>query len=198
MFLETLAAALLAAALALLGNYVLLRFQTKIKVREERRAFVRELHSEAIDLVVDLDLFIRKLRSAAVGGTVSSEERQRIRDLIQSDWEGDLLRRVRRARFGHPDRDVRQAVEQMDDAMWPFMVMARSPEHEDRPFPPTKTEQERRTAKETAEAALVELRRSVYAAPHRDVPKIDYSGEEIPSLFWRRIARDRADERREE
>lgn len=192
MFLETLGAAVLAAALALLGNYLLLRFQTKTKVREERRAFVRELHSDTVNLVVDLDLFVRSLRSAALTGTTSAKERDRIKSLVESTWEGDLLRRVRRARFGHPDPDVRRAAEQMDDVMWPFIVMAGSPDHEEGPFPPTKTEAERVSAKEAVEAALVEIRRAVYAAPHRDVPAIDYSGEEIPSHFWRAVARDQA------
>lgn len=197
MFLETLGAATLAAALALLGDYSLLRFQTKTKVREERRAFVRELHSDTVDLVVDLDLFVRSLRAAALTGTISEEERDRIKELIESHWEGNLLRRVRRARFGHPDPDVRRAAEQMDDVMWPFIVTARSPEREEGPFPPTKTEDERRSAKDEVEAALVEVRRSVYAAPHRDVPKINYAGEEIPSHFWRAVARDQANKHKD-
>ena len=72
--------------------------------------------------------------------------------------------------------------------MWLFIVVAWSPEREPGSFPPTKTEDQRRTTKEEVEAALVELRRAVYAAPHRDVPTIDYSGEEIPSRFWREVA----------
>ena len=192
MFLETLGAATLAAALALLGNYLLLRFQTKTKVREERRAFVRELHSDTVDLVVDLDLFVRSLRSAVITGTTSEEHREQTKEIIESRWEGDLLRRVRRARFGHPDPDVRRAAEHLDDVMWPFVVTASSPDQEPDSFPPTKTEEERRTVKEDIEQALVELRRSVYAAPHRDVPEIDYSGQEIPSHFWRSVAKDQA------
>lgn len=192
MFLETLGAATLAAALALLGNYLLLRFQTKTKVREERRAFVRELHSDTVDLVVDLDLFVRSLRAAVITGTTSDKQRRQVEELIESRWEGDLLRRVRRARFGHPDPDVRHAAENLDDVMWPFLVTASSPDQEPDSFPPTKTEEERRAVKNDMEQALVELRRSVYAAPHRDVPEIDYSGEEIPSHFWRAVIRDQA------
>lgn len=197
MFLQTLGAAILAAVLALVGNYLLLRVQTTVKVREERRAFVRELHADTVDLVVDLDLFVRSLRATVLIGTKSEDEGNHTRELIESQWEGNLLRRVRRARFGHPDPDVRRAAENMDDVMWPFIVMADSPQQEEGPFPPTKTEEQRRTAKDEIEAALVELRRSVYAAPHRDVPEIDYSGAEIPSRFWRAVAQDRADKRME-
>ena len=188
MFLETLGAAVLAAALALAGNYLLLRFQTSAKVREERRAFVREVHSDTVDLVVDLDLFVRSLRANVLIGTKDEEQRNHVKKVIESGWEDDLLRRVRRARFGHPDPDVRRAAEQMDHVMWPFIVMAWSPEREAAAFPPTMTEDERRSAKEEVDAALVELRRSVYAAPHRDVPIIDYSGAETPSHFWTAIA----------
>jgi hypothetical protein len=138
MFLERLGAATLAAALALLGNYLLLRFQTKTKVREERRAFVRELHSHTVDMVVDLDLFVRSLRSAVITGTTSDEHREQVKEIIESRWEGDLLRRVRRARYGHPDPDVRRAAEHMDDVMWPFIVTASSAEREPDSFPPTK------------------------------------------------------------
>ena len=86
MFLETFVAATLAAALALIGNYLLLRFQTAIKVREERRAFVRELHSETVDMIVDLDLFVRSLRAAVLTGTSSDEHREKIKNLIDTGW----------------------------------------------------------------------------------------------------------------
>ncbi|HEX9695759.1 MAG TPA: hypothetical protein VGB64_05535 [Actinomycetota bacterium] len=191
MFLETLAAATIAATLALVGNYLLLRFQTKTKVREERRAFVRELHAETVDLAVDLDLLIRSLRASAIAGTKNSDETARVQRIIETKWEEDLLRRVRRARFGHPDPEVRSAAERIDDDMWPFIVMAESPERGTGRLPPTKTEEERATAVRSVEHALVELRRSVYAAPHRDVPKIDYNGEEFPSRLWRALAEDR-------
>jgi hypothetical protein len=187
MFLETLAAAMLAAALALVGNYVLLRFQTQTKVREERRQFVRELHGDTVDLLVDVDLFVRSLRSSAVAGTTNSENVARVREVIQVGWEGDLLRRVRRARFGHPDPDVRDAAERVDDEMWPFIVMASSPERERGAFPHTKTPEERLQAVRNLESAMVELRRAVYGAPHRDVPAIRYTGAELPSRLARAL-----------
>jgi len=52
--LETFIAALAAALLALVGNYFMLGLQTRARVREELRAFVRELHDETVALVVDL------------------------------------------------------------------------------------------------------------------------------------------------
>lgn len=192
MFLETLAAATIAAGLALAGNYVLLRFQTQTKVREERRQFVRELHRETVDLVVDLDLWARSLRASAVAGATDADDVAQAEEIIQSGWERDLLRRVRRARFGHPDPDVRDAAEAVDDEIWPFIIMARSPEKESGSFPPTKTPEARQRVVKSLDGAMVELRRATYAAPHRDVPGIRYTGAELPS----RLARAMADDRR--
>lgn len=53
--------ALAAAVLVVAGNSLLFRFQTRAKVREELRQFVRELHPSTVDTVADLDLFVREL-----------------------------------------------------------------------------------------------------------------------------------------
>jgi hypothetical protein len=190
MVLETFIAATMAAALALAGNYLLLRFQTKKKVQEERREFVRRLHAETVDMVVDLDLFVRSIRAAAVAGPDDQKELAEVEANIESRWERDLLRRVRRARFGHPDPDVREAAEAIDDEMWPYLVMARSRHQELHTVPRPKTSEQRSDAVKAVERSMVKLRRAVYSAPHRDVPNIRYSGDDIPSRLSRSIAQE--------
>ena len=189
--LETFIAALAAALLALVGNYFMLGLQTRARVREELRAFVRELHDETVALVVDLDLFVRATRGAALAGCERESELQETRDRIEREWEGDLLRRVRKVRYGHPDADVRDASERLDDDMWPFIVMARSPYREEVGIPlPPKTPQQRSEATRAVDEAMVVLRRTVYAAPHHDVSPVRYAGMEIPSRLSRALARD--------
>lgn len=72
-----------------------LALQTKEKVREERRAFVRELHPSSVDLVVDLDLFVRSIRAAGVAG---AHDEAKVRATIEAGWKNDLLRRFRASR----------------------------------------------------------------------------------------------------
>lgn len=184
-FVATLGTALLAAVLALAGNYLTFGLQNRAKVREERREFVRQQHSQTVDLVVDVDLFVRSIRSDAIGG---ADDEDATRALIEERWEGDLLRRVRHARFGHPDPDVRRAAEVIEDEMWPFITMAKHAYVEGDSAPWNYDYDKRRPIAKAMEAALAELRRSVYAAPHRDLPRnVDYDGAEIPSRFYRAL-----------
>lgn len=184
--------ALGAAALALAGNYLMLTFQTRQAVRAERRAFVRDLHAETVDLVVDLALFVRSLAARVVTSPNSPAEAKAARDQVEQRWEGDLMRRVRRAEFGHPDPDVREAAEQLFDDMWPFIVAAG---HcvDDR-FAGKREPGEGARAWDTVRDSLAELRRAVYAAPHRDVPAIRYDGAERPPRVARAAEARRAKE----
>jgi hypothetical protein len=174
--------ALAAAVLAVAGNSLLFRFQTRAKVREELRQFVRELHPSTVDTVADLDLFVRELRSPALG-PADDKEIASVRKRIRKGWEGDLLPRMRRLRYGHPDPDVRRAAEVMEDEMWPLMSMAKTPEEGHPNWPSKPPTQERRgEVLNAAEAALAQLRLAVYNAPRRDVPrKHDYTGYDLPS-----------------
>ncbi len=172
--------ALTAAVLAVAGNSLLFRFQTRAKVREELRQFVRELHPSTVDTVTDLDLFVRELRSPALG-PADDKEVKSVRKHIRRGWEGDLLPRMRRLRYGHPDPDVRHAAEVMEDEMWPLMNMAKTPEHPSWPSKPP-TQERRGEVLNAAEAALAQIRLAVYNAPRRDVPrKHDYTGHDLPS-----------------
>lgn len=178
--------ALAAAVLAVAGNGLLLRFQTRAKVREELRQFVRDLHPATVDTVVDLDLFVRELRSPALG-PADEKEVQHVRKRAKKGWEGDLLPRMRRLRYGHPDPDVRHAAEVMEDEMWPLIVTARTPE-EGYPGGVVKppTPERRARVLEAAEAALADFRLAVYNAPRRDIPrKHDYTGYDLPSRTFR-------------
>lgn len=180
--------AVLAAAIALLGNWLLLRFQTKAKVRAERRAFVRDLHPTTVDLVVDLDLFVRSIRSDVIGGAT---DRSAVKQRIEAAWEGDLLRRVRRARFGHPDPDVRDAADGVEGHMWTYITTAMK---EEQPPPPIKplSEDQRGIISQEMEAVLKELRRAVYVAPNRDVPReIRYDGSNYQGQISRAFDPDR-------
>lgn len=174
--------ALAAAVLAVGGNSLLLRFQTNAKVHEELRQFVRELHPSTVDTIADLDLFVRELRSPALG-PADDKEVQHVRKRIRKVWEGDLLPRMRRLRYGHPDPDVRQSAELMEDEMWPLMVMAKTPEQGHPNWPSEPPTQERRgEVLNAAETALAQFRLAAYNAPRRNVPRRhDYSGYDLPS-----------------
>lgn len=184
---QTFLTALLGGVVALSGNAIMHLLQNRAKVREERRAWVRTLHPETVGVVVDMDLFNRSLRAAVVAGADTEKESGQVRSTIDDRWEGDLLKRLRALYFGHPDPDVRRAAEMVEDAAWPYMTAARHAYEEDGPFrfDPDK----RKPILDTMNAAMVEFRRAVYAAPIRKLPKVEeYSGEERPSYLARSIA----------
>lgn len=189
---------MVAAVLTLIGNRLMLSFQTKAKVREELRGFIRELHPETVAWVADLDLFVRELRGVALIGPWDEDEQARVRDTVAQKWDGDLLRRTRLTRFGHPDPDVRQAAEVMEDEMWPIIVNAKKLDREAIELGMgAPTDEQRARVLDAGEAALAELRRAVYAAPRRDVPRDSgYDGKDMPSRLARALARDEAERTR--
>lgn len=175
--------ALVAAVLAVAGNGVLQRLQNRAKAREELRQFVRDLHGATVDTVVDLDLLLRRLRSPALGGS-SAEEIAKTRRMIEKRWEGDLLRRVRRLRFGHPDPDVRRTAEFLEDDFWPLLGAATKPDDGNPALPWSKpmTAENRSDILDRVELSMAEFRLAVYEAPRRDVPRRhSYSGFDLPS-----------------
>jgi len=111
---------------------------------------------------------------------------------VDEKWEGDLLRRVRRLRFGHPDPDVRVAAEQVEDAAWPYITAAGHAYEEPANSLLRYRVSEREKAVETMNRAMVEFRRSVHAAPTRDLPKGEaYTGEDRPGYFERALEEER-------
>src|SRR5262249_41514819 len=113
-----LGAAGLAAGLALVGEALQTRHQERRLARAERDL----PQPEANELVAELDLLVRRLGAAALlGSSVTGEEPQH---LFEQNWEGDLLRRLRRMGFGHPSPQVRAAARTVKDRMWPLFVAA--------------------------------------------------------------------------
>lgn len=111
-------AALLAAALALAGGAV----QNWYHERHLVEVTPDPVQPDAGDLVVELDLLVRRLGAAALlGASVTGDDPQR---LFERNWEGDLLRRLRRVVFGHPSSQVRCAARVVKDKMWPLFVAA--------------------------------------------------------------------------
>ena len=182
--------ALTAAVLTTAGNRLLLAFQTRAKVREELRQFVRELHLDTVDTVADLDLFMREIGSATLVGPVHKGGSEAIKVVVEDKWENNLLRRLRRLRFGHPDPEVREAAELMEDEMWPFVSLATTDRERDvtgRGRRPSNDERSR--AYQAARDAMVKFRVAVYNAPRRDVPRSHtFTGEDPPSRFSRALA----------
>lgn len=185
---QTFLTGLLGGVVALSGKSLMHLIQSRSKVREERRAWVRSLHSETVDVVADMDLFIRSIRAAAVAGPGAFLSREEIKAKVDEKWEGDLLKRIRRLKFGHPDPDVRDAAEEVEDAAWPYISVASAPR--DDPADLLNVDGlERQTALQTIEQAMIEFKRAVYAAPTRKLPKSKgYTGEERPSYLVRAIA----------
>jgi hypothetical protein len=143
-----------------------------------------------VDLVVDLDLFVRSIRGDVIAG---AHDEAGARAKIDADWEGDLLRRVRRVRFGHPDPDVRDAADGVDNAMWIYIIAAGLKLDPPAPLPDYSVE-ERRVISFEMEAALKELRRAVYLAPNRDVPAmIRFDGSNYPSRLSRALEQEETD-----
>ncbi|NMR32097.1 hypothetical protein [Crystallibacter degradans] len=188
--------ALAAAVFTLAGQRLMLSFQTQAKVREELRDFIRAMHPETVAWVADLDLFVRQMRARTLVGP-KPDELESTKAEISETWEGDLLRRTRLVRFGHPDPDVRRAAEVLEDEMWPFIVNAGKLDRDEAAIfasPPKKGE--RAAVLRAVDAALTEVRRTVYAAPRRDVPAGDvYDGTNLPSRLARRMAQEQNEER---
>lgn len=184
-----LTAAVAAAVLALLGNAAIQHLRSRDRVREELREFVRSLHADTVATVADLDLFIRDLSMAVLTGEQRPGAELSVRDEVQEGWDRGLLRRLRQLRFGHPDPDVRESAEVMEDEMWPFVTAAKAPD--DRVFPPPLTDEHRQEAYDNARVALVRLRAAVWTAPRRDVPKGNYDGLDLPSRLSRALERQR-------
>lgn len=185
MFWQTFIAALLAATFALTGNAVMLTLQNRAKVREESRAFVRQLHNETVDAVADMDLLMREIRASVIAG-IDQGKVDKLRSIIKDKWEGDLLRRVRRVRFGHPDPDVQAAAEQIEDDFWPYLAVAERVDDGSIPFLRPLTLEDRAATSEAMENAIVEFRRAVYHAPIRKRPKkARYDGRNRPSRLAR-------------
>ncbi|TQS88611.1 hypothetical protein EU811_20935 [Arthrobacter sp. TS-15] len=189
MDISTLLIPVVAAFLALLGNSLLLRLQTRVKTKEELRAFVRELHSGTVDLVVDLDLLVRELRSSFLYGSPWSEEEQaRVSELAKTAWEGDLLRRTRKISYGHPDPDVRDASHKLDTSVSDLITVVRTTDTQ-------RKELGWRLLDHTdyqklfipVERSMKELRAAVYQAPRRDVPSRTYDGSTRSSTHHQRL-----------
>lgn len=93
------------------------------------------------------------------------------------------------ARFGHPDPEVREAAELMEDEMWPFVTLAgndREPDGTGRGWHPSNEERSR--AYKAARAALVTFRVAVYNAPRKDISRNHtFTGEDPPSRVSRAL-----------
>ena len=92
MILQTLGAAVLAAVLVLLAEHLVLRSRDRAGRREERRAFVRQLHPATVGLVVDVDSFVIDLRANAVAGPVSAQGTEIVDRILRERWDvaGDI------------------------------------------------------------------------------------------------------------
>ncbi|MBA8823823.1 hypothetical protein FHX42_001152 [Saccharopolyspora lacisalsi] len=197
MFWQAFYPAIIAAVLALAGNAVLLQLQTKVKIAEERRNFVREKHDETVDVVADMTLFLRELRRYVIVPP-TAEDLQKTESIITERWEGDLLRRLGRLRFGHPDPDVRQAAEQVDTDSWPYITAAayREDAGADAGFPsPMFSPEKRKEISRAMDSTMKEFRRAVYAAPVRKLPKNPgYDGEDSPAKFRNKLTSEQNDD----
>lgn len=169
----TFAASLLAAVLAVAGNSLQLHLQDRAKRREEGRSLIRSLHTETVDTVTDLDLFMRSIRPAAwLGRPQGSDKLAATRELIESRWEGDLLRRLRRLQFGHPAPEIRAAVMKMEESLWSYVVAAGVASDEvDPDFAGLYTYEVRQRISQDTDKALVRLKHTVYQALYQEFPK---------------------------
>ena len=161
-FMIVLAAAVLAAGLALAGAAVQ-------NWHQERRLAISNrtlVQPEADELVTELDLLVRRLGAAALlGSSVTGEEP---RHLFEQNWEGDLLRRLRRMGFGHPSPHVRAAARAVKDRMWPLFVVAADIDCEG--YEELRHPDQRARVVAEIDAAMVELKRVTHTGVFRATP----------------------------
>lgn len=172
--------AVAASVLTLAGNWLIQRSQSRAVVRSELREFVRAMHLDTVATVADLDLFMREIRASVLTGMKQRPgSKLTSQELVEAEWDGGLLRRVRLLRFGHPDPDVRLAAEQMEDAMWPYVTSAVTERKDVK-------DDARRETLDYADNAMRLLRTAVWNAPRRDVPRrYDYDGSNRMSYLER-------------
>ena len=161
-FMIVLGAAVLAAGLALAGEALQSRHQERRLARAERDL----TQPQADELVAELDLLVRRLGAAALlGSSVTGEEP---RQLFEHNWEGDLLRRLRRMGFGHPSPYVRAAARAVKDRMWPLFVAATDIDCEG--YEQLRNPDQRARVVAEIDAAMVELKRVTHTGVFRAAP----------------------------
>ncbi len=168
-FMIVLGAAVLAAGLAMAGTALLDRHQ------ERRLAAVDGSlpQPETDQLVAELDLLVRRLGATALlGASVTGNEP---RELFERNWQGDLLRRLRRVVFGHPSPQVRAAARGVKDRMWPLFVAATDLDCED--HDELRHPDQRARVVAEIDAAMVELKRVTQTGVFRAAP-----GPELSAL----------------
>jgi hypothetical protein len=155
-------AAVLAAGLALAGG-ALLNWHQECRLATADRDLPRP---DADELVTELDLLVRRLGAAALlGSSVTGEQP---RHLFEQNWEGDLLRRLRRMGFGHPSPRVRAAARAVKDRMWPLFVAATDIDCEG--YEELRHPDQRARVVAEIDAAMVELKRVTHTGVFRAAP----------------------------
>jgi hypothetical protein len=154
-------AAVLAAGLAMSAAALLGWFQERRLSLPPRELLPRpEADGE---LVTELDLLVRRLGAAALLGASTTGDEPRL--LFEQDWESDLLRRLRRVIFGHPQSQVRAAARRVKDTMWPLFVAATDTECEG--YEELRHPDHRARIVAESDAAMVELKRVTHTGVFR-------------------------------
>ena len=175
-------AAVLAAALAMAGAALQSWYHDR-----RLEAPVRGLpQPEADEFVTELDLLVRRLGAAALLGASVTGDEPRL--LFERNWEGDLLRRLRRVVFGHPSPPVRAAARSVKDKMWPLFIAATDIDCEG--YESLRHPDQRARVVAEIDAAMVELKRVTYTGVFRAVPRpvVDEVVQYRPSKLARVLA----------
>lgn len=139
----------------------------------EYRAFVRSLHKDTIDTVVEVQrwLFPDAMRIATLHGYKESEE-QLVKDL-EADWRDRVEPLLYTLSQGHPDPDVRFAADILDKRLWSLIIVMGDPQHS---RAGTRPDDEVGVTIHLVHDGLTRLRRAAYHAPfrvHRPEPDFD-------------------------
>jgi hypothetical protein len=154
----------------------------------EYRAFVRQLHQQTIEIVVEVDrwwmlVLFREVSdfTAGVFDREPNEEATKTRSRqLQDELQSNVEAKLNILAFGHPDPDVRRAANVLSRRLFGAVF------YYDTIRAKRKDGAEATTAIQLVHAGLTDLRRAAYHAPFRESrPTPDYDGvgvvEPLPS-----------------
>ncbi|MGP3707045.1 hypothetical protein [Gordonia paraffinivorans] len=140
----------------------------------EYRAFIRSLHKDTIDAVVEVERWLKPdaLRLATLGGYKEPEE-QLAKDL-EADWRDRVEPQLLTLAQGHPDPDVRFAADILDKRLWSLILVIGDPQGS---RARTRPDDVITVTIHLVHDGLSRLRRAAYHAPFRvHRPEPDYDG----------------------
>lgn len=147
---------------------------TSAELDAEYRAFVRSLHKDTIETVLESQHWWESdcFRIAALGG--HSDEEKEMAEAIELDWRARVHPGLMTLAHGHPDPDVRFAADMLDKRLWSIVMIVRRPHREE---PDRKSDDENGVAVHLVHDGFTRLRRAAYYAPFRTArPVPDYDG----------------------